>query len=307
MVNLSNGSYRYPSSVKAEILKKNGETWETYKKDVTGKVTFTDSGEYKIKYSAEGMTAETEEFKVYKPGEIYEFKANKSAYLEGTEMQLNDFSVTYCYKTEDGNIGITSSLDKAYDICFYTVNEEGGKYSLSGTENNKYVYDEKMDAGVIILFDKDGDLWAMEEIKGIKILRQEDCNDIYIKNLAYFSKLKSAKNYEFSGSIYRVFYDEGSPIGKVNIIKKTDSGVEINGDYTVKISDFIKSDLLKSDHEGIQGLYNRVTDWNEIKTETFNENTLTSQITGPGYFMVQIFKGKDEITKDDPAFIRVSK
>lgn len=47
VVNLSNGTYRYPSSVKAEILKKDGETWKSISKDVTDKVTFSDSGVYK--------------------------------------------------------------------------------------------------------------------------------------------------------------------------------------------------------------------------------------------------------------------
>ena len=52
VVNLSNGTYRYPSSVKAEILKKDGETWKSIREDVTDKFTFTDSGVYKIKYTA---------------------------------------------------------------------------------------------------------------------------------------------------------------------------------------------------------------------------------------------------------------
>ena len=91
VVNLSNGTYRYPSSVKAEILKKDGETWKYIRKDVTDKFTFTYSGVYKIKYTAEGMTAETGEFNVYKPGDIVDFYATKKAYVEGFQMQRKDF------------------------------------------------------------------------------------------------------------------------------------------------------------------------------------------------------------------------
>ena len=41
--------------------------------------------------------------------------------------------------------------------------------------------------------------------------------------------------------------------------------------------------------------------------EVVEEKVEEPEITGPGYYMIQIWKGSVEITKDDPAFIRISK
>lgn len=308
IVNLSNGTYRYPSSVKAEILKKDGETWKSIQKDVTGQVIFSESGVYKIKYTSEGMTAETEEFNVYKPGEIIDFYATKNAYVDGIPMQKTDFSCTYCYKDENGNIGITSSYDKA-KIDFYTRSPDNSfvtELSHDGTIQENYMYGETVSAGVVVTFSDEAYDFDMKEIE-IKVVKQNIC-DVFIKNYAFFSYNKSSSDYEFSGSIYKVFYYEGRPIAKINIINKLETGVEIATGYTVQISDYISRDVPKSDEEGIQKLYNAVKIW-EIVDPATTFDTVSSEITkGPGYFMIQIKDANNiEITANDPAFIRISK
>ena len=318
VVNLSNGTYRYPSSVKAEILKKDGETWKSIRKDVTDKFTFTDSGVYKIKYTAEGMTAETGEFNVYKPGDIVDFYATKKAYVEGFQMQRKDFSCTYCYKDENGNIGITSSSDKAW-VSYYTRSADYTSfitilnYDDKSTPDN-YQYGEGVMAGVVVQI-PDTEIYSIQEVP-ITVVKEESC-DSSIKNSAYFTKSnKSPNNYEFSGSIIKALYYDGSSVGKIDLVKKTDKGVEIAKGYTVNISDFIESETPKSDTAAIQKLYdgvkNEVTNgeptWHlVVDPKTTFANKSTSEITRAGYYMIQIFKDSDEITKDDPAFIRISK
>ena len=307
VVNLSNGTYRYPSSVKAEILKKDGETWKSISKDVTGKVTFSDSGVYKIKYTAEGMTAETGEFNVYKPGDIVDFYATKKAYVEGFQMQRKDFSCTYCYKDKNGNIGITNSSDKAW-VSYYTRSADYKFITIlnhddKSTPPDNYQYGEGVMAGVVVQI-PDTEIYSIQEVP-ITVVKEESC-DSSIKNLAYFTKSnKSPNNYEFSGSIIKALYYDGSSVGKIDLVKKTEDGVKIAEGYTVKISDFIASKAPKSDTAAIQKLYNEAT-WNPVNSGTF-ANKSTSEITGAGYYMIQIFKDSVEITKDDPAFIRISK
>ena len=311
VVNLSNGTYRYPSLVKAEILKKDGETWKSISKDVTDKFTFTDSGVYKIKYTAEGMTAETEEFNVYKPGEIIDFYTTKKAYVEGIQMQRTDFSCTYCYKDKNGNIGITSSSDRAW-VSYYTRSTDPNStmttmLSHDGKYQDSYKTGKDLVAGVVVQL-PDTEIYDQKEVP-INVVTEGAC-DSFIKNLAYFTKpSNSADHYEFSGSIIKALYLDGSSVGKINLVKKTDKGVETAKGYTIKISNFIASEAPKSDTTSIQALYDKVTTesgWNEITSSTF-ANKSTSEIKGAGYYMIQICKGSDEITKDDPAFIRISK
>ena len=310
VVNLSNGTYRYPSLVKAEILKKDGETWKSISKDVTDKFTFPDSGVYKIKYTAEGMTAETGEFNVYKPGDIVDFYATKKAYVEGFQMQRKDFSCTYCYKDKNGNIGITNSSDKAW-VSYYTRSADYTSFitmlNHDGSTPDNYQYGEEVMAGVVVQI-PDTEIYSIQEVP-ITVVKEESC-DSSIKNSAYFTKSnKSPNNYEFSGSIIKALYLDGSSVGKINLVKKTDKGVETAKGYTIKISNFIASEAPKSDTTSIQALYDKVTTesgWNEITSSTF-ANKSTSEIKGAGYYMIQICKGSDEITKDDPAFIRISK
>ena len=312
VVNLSNGTYRYPSSVKAEILKKDGETWKSISKDVTDKFTFSDSGVYKIKYTAEGMTAETGEFNVYKPGDIVDFYATKKAYVEGFQMQRKDFSCTYCYKDKNGNIGITNSSDKAW-VSYYARSADYTSFftilNYDGSTQENYQYGEVM-AGVVVQI-PDTEIYSIQEVP-ITVVKEESC-DSSIKNLAYFTKPnKSADHYEFSGSIIKALYYDGSSVGKIDLVKKTEVGeevgVKIAEGYTVKISDFIASKAPKSDTAAIQELYDGVTTWHLVDDpKTTFANKSTSEITGAGYYMIQIFKGEKEITKEDPAFIRISK
>ena len=313
VVNLSNGTYRYPSSVKAEIQKKDGETWKSISKDVTDKFTFSDSGVYKIKYTAEGMTAETGEFNVYKPGDIVDFYATKKAYVEGFQMQRKDFSCTYCYKDKNGNIGITNSSDKAW-VSYYTRSADYTFITIlnyDGSTPDNYQYGEEVMAGVVVQI-PDTEIYSIQEVP-ITVVKEESC-DSSIKNLAYFTKPnKSADHYEFSGSIIKALYYDGSSVGKIDLVKKTDKGVKIAEGYTINISDFIESKAPKSDTAAIQKLYDGVETWylvdNEttVDPETSFDPKSTSEITGAGYYMIQIFKGSVEITKDDPAFIRISK
>ena len=314
VVNLSNGTYRYPSSVKAEILKKDGETWKSISKDVTDKFTFPDSGVYKIKYTAEGMTAETGEFNVYKPGDIVDFYATKKAYVEGFQMQRKDFSCTYCYKDKNGNIGITNSSDKAW-VSYYTRSADYTSFitilNHDGSTPDNYQYGEEVMAGVVVQI-PDTEIYSIQEVP-ITVVKEESC-DSSIKNSAYFTKSNKSPNYyEFSGSIIKALYYDGSSVGKIDLVKKTDKGVKIAEGYTINISDFIESKAPKSDTAAIQKLYDGVETWylvdNEttVDPETSFDPKSTSEITGAGYYMIQIFKGSVEITKDDPAFIRISK
>ena len=313
VVNLSNGTYRYPSSVKAEILKKDGETWKYIRKDVTDKFTFTDSGVYKIKYTAEGMTAETGEFNVYKPGDIVDFYATKKAYVDGFQMQRNDFSCTYCYKDKNGNIGITNSSDKAW-VSYYARSADYTSFFTildhDGSTQENYQYGEVM-AGVVVQI-PDTEIYSIKEVP-ITVVKEESC-DSSINNSAYFTKSNKSPNYhEFSGSIIKALYYDGSSVGKIDLVKKTGEDVDIADDYTVKISDFMASEAPKSDTAAIQKLYDGAETWylvdNEttVDPETSFDPKSTSEITGAGYYMIQICKGSDEITKDDPAFIRISK
>ena len=315
IVNLSNGTYRYPSSVKAEILKKDGETWKSISKDVTDKVTFSESGVYKIKYTSEGMTVETEEFNVYKPGEIIDFYTTKKAYVEGIQMQRTDFSCTYCYKDKNGNIGITSSSDRAW-VSYYTRSTDPNStmttmLSHDGKYQDSYKTGKDLVAGVVVQL-PDTEIYDQKEVP-ITVVKEEDCDDSFIKNLAYFTKPSySADHYEFSGSIIKALYYDGSSVGKIDLVKKTEVGeevgVKIAEGYTVKISDFIASKAPKSDTAAIQELYDGVTTWHLVDDpKTTFANKSTSEITGAGYYMIQIFKDSVEITKDDPAFIRISK
>ena len=314
VVNLSNGTYRYPSSVKAEILKKDGETWKSISKDVTGKVTFPDSGVYKIRYTAEGMTAETGEFNVYKPGDIVDFYATKKAYVEGFQMQRKDFSCTYCYKDKNGNIGITNSSDKAW-VSYYTRSADYTFITMlnhDGSTPDNYQYGEEVMAGVVVQI-PDTEIYSIQEVP-ITVVQEKSC-DSSIKNSAYFTKSNKSPNYyEFSGSIIKALYYDGSSVGKIDLVKKTEDGVKIAEGYTVKISNFIASEAPKSDTAAIQALYDKVvtteSGWKDITSSTFDKkytNVEEPEITGPGYYMIQIWKGSDEITKDDPAFIRISK
>lgn len=121
-VSLSNGSYTYPSSVKGELLKLDGSNWISVRKNITGQIEFTESGTYKVKYTSDGFTADTGEFQVYKPGELYNFSATQPVYAEGAQMVKTNFTYTYCYKDKNGSIGLTNSLSQD-EVSIYTRDE----------------------------------------------------------------------------------------------------------------------------------------------------------------------------------------
>ena len=148
IVNLSNGSYKNPSSVNGELFKFNGSDWVSVQKNITGQIAFTESGTYKVKYTADGFTAETGEFPVYKPGEIYNFSATKEAYAEGAQMVKSDFTYTYCYKDESGSIGLTSSVTDR-DVAIYTRGEQPTFITMLDNLDT-YISADKVLAGILI-------------------------------------------------------------------------------------------------------------------------------------------------------------
>ena len=300
VVNLSNGIYRYPSLVKAEILKKDGETWKSIRKDVTDKFTFTDSGVYKIKYTAEGMTAETGEFPVYKPGELYNFSATKPVYAEGAQMVKTDFTYTYCYKDKNGSIGLTNSLSQD-EVLIYTRDENGTFITLLDDQDMYKSSGNKVYAGIVIASPDTPEGYINKEIE-IKILK--NCKTD-IKGLAHYKLNETTGNYEFSGNIYKRFYDnDGTIIGRTVILGKTDDGVNKAEGFNIQISNLIPSEGTLSPN-ALKEEYDKVTKENAWADET---DFGPKAFSGPGYILLKITEdGKGEITKDNPAFIRISK
>lgn len=300
VVNLSNGTYRYPSSVKAEILKKDGETWKSISKDVTDKVTFSDSGVYKIKYTSEGMTAETGEFPVYKPGELYNFSATKPVYAEGAQMVKFDFTYTYCYKDKNGSIGLTSSLPQD-EVLIYTRDEDLTFITLLDDQDMYRSSENKVYAGIVIASPDTPEGYINKEIE-IKILK--NCKTD-IKGLAHYKLNETTGNYEFSGNIYKRFYDnDGTIIGRTVILGKTDDGVNKAEGFNIQISNLIPSEGTLSPN-ALKEEYDKVTKANAWADET---DFGPKAFSGPGYILLKITEdGKGEITKDNPAFIRISK
>ena len=297
VVNLSNGTYRYPSSVKAEILKKDGETWKSISKDVTDKVTFPDSGVYKIKYTAEGFTADTGEFPVYKPGELYNFSATKPVYAEGAQMVKFDFTYTYCYKDKNGSIGLTNSLSQD-EVLIYTRDKDATFITLLD-DQDMYKSGNEVYAGIVIASPDTPEGYINEEIE-IKVLKNCDTD---IKSLAYYKLKKGTTNqYEFSGNIYKRFFDDdGKIIGRTVILSKTDNVVKIAKGFSIEISDLIPNQSTPTPEE-LEVEYNKVgREWTSL--ETFDPTTLSDS----GYMLLKITENGEEITKKNPGYIRVRK
>ena len=148
-VSLSNGSYKYPSSVKGELLKLDGSNWIIVQKNIIGQIVFSESGTYKVKYTSDGFTAETGEFQVYKPGELYNFSATKPVYAEGAQMVKFDFTYTYCYKDKNGSIGLTSSLPQD-EVLIYTRDEDLTFITLLDDQDMYRSSENKVYAGIVI-------------------------------------------------------------------------------------------------------------------------------------------------------------
>ncbi len=296
-VSLSNGSYTYPSSVKGELLKFDGSNWISVQKNITGQIVFSESGTYKVKYTADGFTADTGEFQVYKPGEVYNFSATQDAYAAGAQMKKTDFTYTYCYKDGSGSIGLTNSVTDR-DVAIYTRDEEV-KFITMLDEQDTYIYATTVYAGILIESPENPEGYVNKEIK-INVL--ENCQSD-IKSLAYY-KLKSGSKdkYEFSGNIYKRFYnDDGKMIGRTAILSKTTEKVKIAEGFNIQISDLIPSEKTLTADE-LKTKFNEYSGkWTE-ETE-FGEKTFP----GSGYVLLQIRENGKEITKDNPGYIRVRK
>ncbi|MGN0905624.1 MAG: hypothetical protein ACI4NM_00600 [Bullifex sp.] len=297
-VSLSNGSYKYPSSVKGELLKLNGSDWVSVQNNITGQIVFTESGTYKVKYTADGFTADTGEFPVYKPGELYDFSATKSAYAAGAQMTRLDFTYTYCYKDESGSIAVTNSVPNR-DVSIYTRDEQLTFVTLLDDQDT-YKYADKVIAGILIESPENPEGFVNMEIE-ITVLN--NCTSD-IKSSAYYKpKSGSTDTYEFSGYIYRKFYnDEGKNIGSVKILSKTDDGAKITDEYKIKISAFIPSEDTLTPAQLLEE-YKKVTLWNDASEGTFVEQSFT----GSGYLLLKITEESTELTANNPAYIRVRK
>ena len=297
---LSNGSYTYPSSLKGELLKFDGSNWISVKNNITGQIVFPESGTYKVKYTADGFTADTGEFPVYKPGELYNFSATKPVYAEGAQMVKTDFTYTYCYKDKNGSIGLTNSLPQD-EVLIYTLGYTRGNEDLEFItlldDQDMYKSGNEVYAGIVIASPDTPEGYINEETE-IKVLK--NCKTD-IKSLASY-KLKSGNTYEFSGNIYKRFYDDdGEIIGRTVILSKTDNVVKIAKGFSIEISDLIPNQSTPTPEE-LEVEYNKVgREWTSL--ETFDPTTLSDS----GYMLLKITENGEEITKKNPGYIRVRK
>ena len=295
-VSLSNGTYTDPSSVKGELLKKDGSEWISVKKDIKGQIVFSESGTYKVKYTSDGFTADTGEFPVYKPGELYNFSATKPVYAEGAQMVKTDFTYTYCYKDKNGSIGLTNSLSQD-EVLIYTRDENGTFITLLDDQDMYKSSENKVYAGIVIASPDTPEGYINEEIE---IQVKGGCKTD-IKSLAYYKLKKGTTNeYEFSGNIYKRFYDNGEIIGRTVILGKTDDGVKKAEGFAIQFSPLITNESLTS--ELLKEEYNKEgRQW--IPENTFDPN---EDLDGPGYVLLKITEdGKGEITENNPAYIKV--
>lgn len=298
-VSLSNGSYTYPSSVKGELLKFDGSNWISVQKNITGQIVFPESGTYKVKYTADGFTADTGEFPVYKPGELYNFAATKPVYAEGSQMVKTDFTYTYCYKDESGSIGLTNSLSQD-KVSIYTRDEHLTFITLLDDQDMYKSSENKVYAGIAI---ESPDIPEGYINKEIEITVLKNCKTD-IKGLAYYKLNETTDKYEFSGNIYKRFYYNGKIIGRTVILGKTDDGVKKAEGFNIQISGLIPSEGTLSP-EVLKEEYDKVTKANTWADET---DFGPKAFSGAGYILLKITEdGKGEITKDNPGYIKVRK
>ena len=297
-VSLSNGSYTYPSSVKGELLKFDGSDWKIVQKNITGQIVFSESGTYKVKYTSDGFTADTGEFPVYKPGELYNFSATKPVYAEGAQMEKNDFTYTYCYKDKNGSIGLTNSLPQD-EVLIYTRDKDATFITLLDDQDT-YKSGNEVYAGIVIASPDTPEGYINDEIE-IEVLKNCATD---IKSLAHYKLNATTGKYEFSGNIYKRFSYNGKIIGRTVILSKTDDGVKKAEGFNIQISNLIPSESTLSP-EVLKEEYDKVTNANAWADET---DFGPKAFSGPGYILLKITEdGKGEITKDNPAFIRISK
>ncbi len=297
---LSNGTYTYPSSLKGELLKFDGSNWISVKNNITGQIVFPESGTYKVKYTADGFTADTGEFPVYKPGELYNFSATKPVYAEGAQMVKTDFTYTYCYKDKNGSIGLTNSLSQD-EVLIYTRDENFQFMTMLDDQDMYKSSENKVYAGIVIASPDTPEGYINEEIE---IQVKSGCKTD-IKSLAYYKLKDSTTNtYEFSGNIYKRFYDdEGKIIGRTVILSKTDNVVKIAEGFSIEISDFIQTESTLAP-EVLKAKYDESTIWKGATV------SFTKVLSGPectGYILLKIKENGAEIIKDNPGYIRVRK
>ena len=290
-VSLSNGSYTYPSSVKGELLKFDGSNWISVKNNITGQIEFPESGTYKVKYTSDGFTADTGAFPVYKPGELSNFSATKPVYAEGARMEKNDFTYTYCYKDKNGSIGLTNSLSQD-EVLIYTRDKDATFITLLDDQDMYKSSENKVYAGIVIASPDTPEGYINEEIE---IQVKSGCKTD-IKSLAYYKLKKGTNQYEFSGNIYKLFYNDGEIIGRTVILGKTDDGVKIAEGFSIKISYLPWDSTLTPEFK------------DEYKVATWTDGTVseTKEISGgPGYILLRITENDEVINEDNPAYIRV--
>lgn len=292
-VSLSNGSYTYPSSVKGELFKLDGSNWISVQKNITGQIVFSESGTYKVKYTSDGFTADTGDFPVYKPGELYNFSATKPVYAEGAQMEKNDFTYTYCYKDKNGSIGLTNSLSQD-EVLIYTRDKDATFITLLDDQDT-YKSGNEVYAGIVIASPDTPEGYINKEIE---IQVTSDCiTDI--KSLASY-RLKSGNTYEFSGNIYKRFSYNGKIIGRTVILSKTDDGVKIAKGFEIETSDLVPSESTLTPAV-LKDEYKNVTTWTD--ETVFGPKVLS----GSGYILLKITENSEEITANNPGYIRVRK
>lgn len=313
-VELSNGTYRYPSSIKADIYVYVEEeaSWKNakdagYIDTSTGKIVFNKGSKYKVKYSAEGFTTDEMEFQVYEPGKIYDFKPAREKYAAGALVQRNDFSYRYCYKSSDGRIGLTNSASDAEGAFYYLVDniENPGIISIIDVTGNtpiseKYQGDMTM-AGLIVVSGEDEYDSAETEIKVATDGITKD-----FRNAAYCSK-SSSSQYEFRGTVFRRFKDGNTIIGKNDVIKFSNGDAILDPDYKVSISKYYNEEEIQEEG-GIGALYANISSWTPITEEMFAPK-IDSDFGGKpgGIYLLKIEQGNEVLTKGNPAYIKVSK
>ena len=301
-VSLSNGTYTDPSSVKGELLKLDGSNWISVRKNITGQIEFSESGTYKVRYTSDGFTADTEEFQVYKPGELYNFSATQPVYAEGAQSEEKDFTYTYCYKDENGSIGLTNSLPQD-EVLFYTLirDENETFFTLLDDQGTYKSSANKVYAGIVIPSPDTPEGYINEEIE-IKVLKNCETD---IKSYAkYKLKKGTANEYEFSGNIYKRFIYNEEVIGRTVILSKTDDGVKIAEGFSIETYDLLPDERTLTSVNWNEE-YDKVK---EIEWTPANENTFGPKVlSGPGYILLRITENGEEITKDNPGYIRVRK
>ena len=297
-VSLSNGTYTYPSSVKGELLKFDGSNWISVQKNITEQIVFSESGTYKVKYTADGFTADTGEFPVYKPGELYNFSATKPVYAAGAQMVKTDFTYTYCYKDKNGSIGLTNSLPQD-EVLIYTRDKDATFITLLDDQDT-YKSGNEVYAGIVIASPDAPEGYINEEIE-IEVLKNCATD---IKSLAHYKLNATTGKYEFSGNIYKRFSYNGKIIGRTVILSKTDDGVKIAEGFSIETYDLLPDERTLTSVNWNEE-YDKVK---EIEWTPANENTFGQKVlSGPGYILLRITENGEEITKDNPGYIRVRK